>query len=72
MSNRGKRQLRTGGRAWGPERIALSLSIRDLAALSGIDRGILSQVENGRLIPSGDEWTAVTAALAKAREGSAA
>jgi predicted transcriptional regulator len=68
MTNRGKRQLKTGGRAWGPERVALGISIRDLAALSGVDRGILSQVENGRVIPSGDEWTAVTAALSKARE----
>jgi transcriptional regulator with XRE-family HTH domain len=71
MTNRGKRQLKTGGRAWGPERVALGLSIRDLSALSGIDRGILSQVENGRLIPSGNEWTAVTAALAKAKEATA-
>ncbi len=63
------RPLRTGGRAWGPERVALGLSIRDLARLSGVNRGILSMAENGRIIPSGLEWTAVTAALATAREG---
>jgi transcriptional regulator with XRE-family HTH domain len=65
MVNRGKRQLTTGGRAWGIERVALGLSLRDLAALSGIDRGILSMVENGRVIPDGDEYKAVMDALRK-------
>jgi len=68
MGSRGKRQLKTGGRAWGAERVSLGLSLRQLAVLSGIDRGILSQVENGRLIPSGDEYLAVNEALRKVRE----
>ena len=63
--------LRTGGRAWGPERVRLGLSIRRLAVLSGVDKAILSQVENGRMIPSGAEYDAVTDALRKAREATA-
>ena len=59
--------LRTGRRAWGPERVRLGLSIRQLAALSGVDKAILSQAENGRLIPSGAEYDAVTEALRKVR-----
>ena len=60
--------LRTGGRAWGPERVKLGLSLNRLAKLSGVNKAILSQAENGRLIPSGAEWTAVMDALARARE----
>lgn len=60
--------LRTGGRAWGPERVELGLSLNRLAALSGVNKAILSQAENGRLIPSGAEWKAVMDALRKARE----
>ena len=63
--------LRTGGRAWGPERVELGLSLNRLAELSGINKAILSQAENGRLIPSGAEWRAVMDALRKAREGAA-
>jgi transcriptional regulator with XRE-family HTH domain len=68
MTNRGKRQLTTGGRAWGAERVALGLSLRDLAALSGINRGVLSMVERGRIIPDGDEYRAVMDALRKVRD----
>lgn len=60
--------LRTGGFAWGTERVLLGLSLNRLAALSGVNKAILSQAENGRLIPSGAEWTAVIDALRKVRE----
>jgi transcriptional regulator with XRE-family HTH domain len=63
--------LHTGGRVWGPERVRLRLSIRTLAVLSGVDKAILSQAENGRLIPTGAEYDAVTAALRKVREATA-
>jgi predicted transcriptional regulator len=63
-----KPTLRTGGRAWGRERVALGISISKLASLSGVDKAILSMVENGRLIPSGEEYDAVMDALRKARE----
>lgn len=63
MNNRGKRQLSTNGHAWGPQRVALGLSLRQLETLSGINRGVLSLAEAGRLIPSGAEYQAVMAAL---------
>jgi transcriptional regulator with XRE-family HTH domain len=65
MTNRGKRQLRTAGAAWGPERVALGLSVRQLESLSGIHRTTLSLVEAGRLIPTAAEYQAVTEALRK-------
>jgi ribosome-binding protein aMBF1 (putative translation factor) len=68
MDQMTQRPLRTGGRAWGPERVALGLSLRELARLSGIDKAILSMAENGRLIPSGLEYQAVEAALRKVRD----
>jgi len=66
-----ERQLKTGGRVWGPERVRLGVSIRRLAELSGVDKAILSQAENGRLIPSGAEYDAVTKALRRVQEGAA-
>ncbi len=67
MNTRRTAPLRTGGRAWGPERVKLGISIRTLAALSGVDKAILSMAENGRLIPTGAEYQAVMAALDKVR-----
>ena len=60
--------LRTGGLAWGPERVALGISIRKLAELSGVDKAILSMAEHGRLVPTGREYQAVMEALRKVRE----
>lgn len=37
--------------------------MRELERLSGINRWILSLAEQGRLIPTGEEYEAVTAAL---------
>ena len=67
MTNRGKRQLTTAGSAWGPQRVALGISLRDLEKLSGINRAYLSLAEAGRLIPTGDEWQAVMKALESSR-----
>lgn len=39
------------------------MSIRDLAKTSGIARGMISLMENGRLNPRGDEFDRVMAAL---------
>jgi hypothetical protein len=61
----------TRGAAWGPERAALGLSLRQLEKLSGINRGILSLVEAGRIVPSGREYAAVTEALRRYRETAA-
>ena len=57
---------RTAGNAWGPERVRLGLSLRRLAELSGVERSVLSRVESGRMIPTGDEFDAVMVALRKA------
>ena len=65
-------QLRTGGRSWGPERVRLGISITELARLSGVNKGILSMVENGRMIPTGPEHDAVMDALRKVRGASEA
>ena len=58
--------LRTGGRLWGPRRVALGISIRRLAELSGVDKAYLSLAENGKYIPSGEQYDAVEAALRRA------
>jgi predicted transcriptional regulator len=60
--------LRTGGAAWGPQRVRLGLSLRELSRRSGVDKAILSMAENGRLIPTAAEWDAVMAALRAAEE----
>lgn len=72
MQNSTRTPLRTGGRAWGPERVALGVSLRKLQELSGVDKAILSLAENGRLVPSGAEYQAVMDALRKVREPEAA
>ena len=69
MQNRATPPLRTGGNAWGPERVALGISIRKLADLSGVDKAILSMAENGRLVPTGAEYQKVMDALRTVREG---
>jgi len=55
--------LRTGGHLWGPRRVELGISIRKLAEASGIARGMISLMENGRLNPTGREFDRVMAAL---------
>ena len=60
---------KTGGYAWGSERVALGLSLRQLEALSGVNRATLSLVEAGRLVPTGTDYRAVMDALRAAREG---
>ena len=68
MMDTARSTLRTGGLAWGPERVALGISIRKLAELSGVDKAILSMAEHGRLVPTGPEYQAVMQALRKIRE----
>lgn len=68
----GNRPLTTGGHAWGNERVRLGLSIRELSKRSGVDKAILSMVENGRLIPSPEEYEAVTRVLRDATPREAA
>jgi len=44
--------------------VALGLSLRALARLSGVNHVTLALAEQGRLVPTGDEYQAVMAALA--------
>lgn len=71
MDDTRRRPLRTGGRLWGPERVRLGMSLDQLAALTGINKGILSMAENGRIIPTGDEYDRVRAALTRSQQGAA-
>jgi DNA-binding transcriptional regulator YiaG len=64
--------IRTAGGAWGPQRVALGLSLRALARLSGVNIVTLSLAEQGRLIPTGEEYQAVMQALASQGDKSAA
>jgi transcriptional regulator with XRE-family HTH domain len=71
MSTPYQQPRRTGGSLWGPERVDAGVTLRQLAAASGVHRGLLSQMENGRLIPRPDEYRRITAALsALVKEGS--
>ena len=68
--------LRSGGSAWGPQRVRLGVSITDLARLTHINVGDLSKMEHGRMIPRADEYERVMAVLRDAEavgaEGSTA
>lgn len=66
MTKRTPPPLRTGGRAWGPQRVALGLSLDKLSELSGVHKATLSLAENGRLVPTGEEYQKVMSALDKA------
>ena len=61
-------RFRSGGSAWGPERVRLGISLRELSRRSGIDKAILSMAENGRLIPSAAEYESVTRVLRDAQQ----
>lgn len=62
--------LRTGGQLWGPRRVEMGISLRELSKRSGISRGFLSLMENGRMVPRGDEFDRVMEALVQEPEGS--
>jgi predicted transcriptional regulator len=52
----GRRQpLREGSTIYAQRRVALGLSLRDVEHRTGINRGFLSRVERGRMIPTADE-----------------
>lgn len=55
--------ISTKGFAWGKRRVELDLSLRELAELTGLNLGDLSRCESGRMVPTGDEYAKVTAAL---------
>lgn len=56
-------RLSSGGFLWGSRRTALGLSLRDLEDATGIYRGFLSRMENGVMIPTGEEFDKVMRVL---------
>ena len=63
--------LRTGGHAWGQQRVRLNVSMNRLAELSGVSKSLLSLAEQGRYLPTGAEWEAVSRALRDVQQGDA-
>lgn len=55
--------LATKGFAWGPQRVALGISLNELSRRVGINKGTLSLIENGRMVPTGAEFQRVMAVL---------
>lgn len=47
--------MREGSTVYAQRRVALGLSLRDVERRTGINRGFLSRVERGRMIPTQDE-----------------
>jgi len=68
-SNRTLPPLRTKGFAWGPQRVALGISLNELSRLVGINKGTLSYIESGRMVPTGLEYQRVMAVLRDAEAG---
>lgn len=56
---RTRQRLTSGGFLWGPRRVALGKSLRELEAASGVYRGFISRMENGVMIPTGEEFDRV-------------
>lgn len=65
-------RIKTAGGAWGPQRVALGLSLRALAKASGVSHVTLALAEQGRLIPTGEEYQKVMRALDDLKTGDAA
>ncbi len=68
MAEQIKSQLATGGQLWGAERVRLGLSIRELSRRAGVDKAYLSLYENGRMVPSSDEFDRIMAVLREAEQ----
>ncbi len=60
---RADRQHATGGLLWGARRVRAKVSLRELAAASGINKGLISMMEHGRVMPTSAEYDRIVAAL---------
>jgi transcriptional regulator with XRE-family HTH domain len=56
---------RTGGHLWGQRRVSAKISLDALAAEAGVNKGHLSMMEHGRMIPTSAEYDAIHAALVR-------
>ena len=68
-SHRTPPPLRTRGFAWGPERVRLGISLNELSRRVGINKGTLSYIEGGRMVPTAAEYQRVMAVLRDAEDG---
>ena len=57
-------RLRTKGSYWGPRRVELGVSMNELARRTGIQKADLARIENGRMVPTWEEYQKVAAVLA--------
>jgi transcriptional regulator with XRE-family HTH domain len=48
--------------------VAFGITIRQLAKEANVNRGFLSRMENGVMIPTGEEYIEIHAALKRLRE----
>ena len=55
--------LRTRGFVWGPQRVRLGISLAELSKRVGINKGTLSYLESGRMVPTAAEYERVLAVL---------
>lgn len=55
--------LRTKGSAWGPRRVEVGISMNELSRRTGIQKADLARIENGRMVPTWEEYTKVAAVL---------
>ena len=62
------RILRSGGFLWGSERVASGISITDLALAAKVNTGFISRMENGQMIPKGEEYQRIIAALKRLQD----
>lgn len=62
-------RVRSGGRLWGRQRVEHGISLARLSEASGVSKGLISLMETGRMIPTSEEYDAITAALARLVEG---
>lgn len=56
-------ELVAGPRLWGPRRVQLNISLRELEKATGINRGDLSRMENRGMEPTSEEFDRIMAAL---------
>lgn len=62
-ASRNGQKIRGSDTDWSRRRLAANLSIRELAALSGIPRTVLGYIDEGRMVPKPSEVASLDAVL---------
>jgi transcriptional regulator with XRE-family HTH domain len=63
MKERTRKPLQMGRSPWSLHRVAAGVSMRQVATTSGLNRGLLSLLEQGRYVPSPQEAEAILRAI---------